>query len=270
MFNVNFGAKAPSLGRKLAVLSALVAIPCFATPIGSLSLANTSNGGVLVSSTGIDFTPPVGLGFGDFSTGSFTNIQYNPTVGTTATLNSTTNPFGQIKDIPIGTGPIVNFIQFYTGTTQPSPAGNGTLQTYPTFTLTSIAPGGTPQGALNNCAGVTDIGVSCSPFLTSFGGTSPFVLTKRLTGIDVTIGFGILGIDATGNVPWVGSFTTQLPLSQFSDPSAVQAYINGGGVINNAYSGTFTANAIPEPATYGLLGSGMLLLGVLRRRASKK
>jgi hypothetical protein len=272
MKNLNFGAKAPSLGRKLAVLSALAAIPCFATPIGNLSLANVTNGGVSVTAGAIDFFPPVNGTFGDFSTSTPTSISYNNGV-TNSVLTPSTNPYGQVKDITVGAGTISNFIQFYTSatTTAPNPPGTGALQQYPVFDLTSIVPGGSNQGALNDCAGVTALGVSCSPFITTGPGTgfvSPFVLTRRVGYVEVDVGFNLLGRDATGETPWSGGFTTQL--TNFATPADVQAAINRGEAVTNSYSGTFTAQVVPEPATYGLMGSSLLLLGFLRRRTNKK
>jgi hypothetical protein len=148
------------------------------------------------------------------------------------------------------------------------------LAAAPRFDLTAVTPGGTAQGALNNCAGVTAIGVSCSPLI---GGTfvSPFVLTNRGAYTDVSLGVSLLGHDSTGTTTqFAGGFTTQV-ISQLIggnqvrlDPDAIQTFINGGGVINNTYSGTFTGSAVvPEPAAIVLLGSGMLLIAVgLRKR----
>jgi len=245
------------------------ALAATATPSGNLSTTNITNGGVSVSATRIDWYPMINAtgvpGSGDFATGGFTNISYNA-----GTVTATTNPYGQIKDIDIGTGPIANFIQFYSGTTLPTPAGTGALQTYPVFDLTGVLAGGSVQGALNNCAGVTAIGVACSP-LVSIGGTSfvsPFILTNRGAYTDVSLGVNLLGRDATGSLAWSGGFTTQVTEQNGVrlTPDAIQSLINGGGTINNTYSGTFSASAVPEPASFALIGSG-LALAYLRRRA---
>jgi len=258
----------------LAIAAALLATQsASAGPVGNLSIGIVPSGGVNVSATRIDFFPnanPIGPGgilgppgAGDFATGSPTNIAYNG-----GTVTSATNPYGQIQDIDVTSGVINNFIQFYVPLTLPVPPNTGALQAYPVFDLLAITPGGSAQGALNNCAGVTAIGVSCSPLI---GGTfvSPFVLTNRGAYTDVSLGVTLNGRDSAGSTVFAGGFTTQVTVQNGLrlDPDAIQTFINGGGVINNTYSGTFTGSAIPEPAAIVLLGSGMLLILVgLRKR----
>jgi len=266
----------PALAFSAALIATQVAS---AGPVGNLSIGIVPSGGVNVSATRIDFFPsanPIGPGgilgapgSGDFATGSPTNISYNGG----STLTSVTNPYGQIQDIDITSGVIANFIQFYVPLTLPTPAGTGALAPSPTFDLTAVTAGGSTQGALNNCAGVTAIGVSCSPLLAG-GFVSPFVLTNRGAYTDVSLGVSLLGRDTTGTTAFAGGFTTQVTTQLIGgvqvrlDPDAIQTFINNGGVINNTYSGTFTGAAVvPEPAAIVLLGSGMLLIAVgLRKR----
>jgi hypothetical protein len=240
-----------------------------ATPVGTVSITNTQNGGVSVSATRIDWFPPSNSsgppGVGDFATGSPTNITYDAGV-----LTAASNPYGQIKDIDAGSGIITNFIQFYVSSLLPSPPGTGALLAYPVFDLIGLTPGGSNQGALDNCAGVTAIGVACSPLVNIGRATfiSPFVLTFRGFYTDVSLGVNLIGRDATGSAPWAGGFTTQVIAQNgvLLTPDAIQTIINSGGVITNTYSGTFTASEVPEPATFGLLGIGMLAVRRVGRR----
>lgn len=256
----------------LAIAAALLATQsASAGPIGNLSIGIVPNGGVNVSATRIDFfpnvNPPSGApGAGDFATGSPTNITYNG-----GTVTSATNPYGQIQDIDITSGPISNFIQFYVPLTLPVTPNTGALLAYPVFDLLAVTPGGSTQGALNNCAGVVAVGVGCSPLITGPGGSfvSPFVLTNRGAYTDVSLGVTLNARDSSGTTTFAGGFTTQVTTQGGIrlDPDAIQTFINGGGIINNTYSGTFTGSAVPEPAAIVLMGSGMLLILVgLRKR----
>ncbi len=252
-----------SLSSSAIAAALLTASIASATPTGEFSIGIVTGGQVTVSATTIDWEPPVGGGFGDFATGNPTNINYNG-----GTITSSTNAFGRILDLTFAPISVPNFIQFYvTGTTVPTPPGNAALQPFPVFDLTAVVPGGSGQGVLNDCAGVTAVGASCSPMI---GGVfvSPFVLTNRPNGVvDVSLSVELLGRDSSGSATWFGGFTTQLTRT---NASMVQGIVNGGGSISNTWSGTFSSGApIPEPGTYILLGSGLFLFGYARRRFSR-
>lgn len=255
----------------IAIALAVVSSVAMATPIGMFSLSSVVNGSVAVSATRIDFYPPMNPtgtpGVGDFSVGGKTNITFSG-----GTLTPTTNSYGQLKDLDVTATPfpVANFIQFYVGTSLPTPPGTGPLAPAPTFDLQSFAPSGSAQGALNNCAGVTGIGVSCSPQVmvgsTSF--MSPFVLTNRGTYTDVSIGLILNGRDSTGSTQWIGGLTTQV--TGFT-PDDIQTLINSGGTLDagTTYSGVFASTIIPEPATVSLIGVGLAAIGFFGRKLRK-
>jgi hypothetical protein len=223
-----------------------------ATPSGSLGFASVPNGTVNLSATRIDFSPPANpssgaAGTGDFATGATTVLSYSGGV-----LTSATNPYGQLRDITLGAGTLTDFIRFYTAPTLPAPPGNGTLQTNPAFDLTALVPGGSAQGALNDCAGVTAVGVSCSPLITAGGGSpfvSPLVLTNRGTFTVVAFGMTLVARDATGSAPAVGGFTTHVFAQGATrlTPAAIQTILNSGGTISSTYSASINVPAAAAP-----------------------
>ena len=251
-----------SLSSSAIAAALLTASIASATPTGEFSIGIVTGGSVNVNATTIDWRPPVGGGFGDFATGEPTTINYDG-----GTITSSTNAFGRILDLAFAPVSVPNFIQFYVGgTTLPTPPGNAVLQPFPVFDLTQVLAGGSAQGVANDCAGVTGVGQSCSPLI---GGVfvSPFVLTNRPNGVvDVSLSVELLGRDSSGSATWFGGFTTQLT---GTNASMVQTVINGGGSINNTWSGTFSAAPVPEPGTYMLLGSGLFLFGYARRRFAR-
>ncbi len=216
----------------------LMTVPIQATPIGSLSLANCSGGGVIVTATTIDWTLPVGGGNGCIQTGVGTNVTYG--------LGSTLGPgvTGSILDLT-GSFPI-NFITFLS-----APGLH--------FDLLQLGP-----STINtNCAALM-IGESCSAVA-----GSPFLLTKN-SATDTTVTLrasGSAGDLISSNSIWSGAFTTQVPMT----PAEIQATIAGGGSVASTYSGDFrvTITGVPEPGTAILMGMGFFLIAVrLVKRAN--
>jgi hypothetical protein len=249
-----------SLGVILVLFAA--AVPAHASPIGLLRL-DSGAGGVNVSLTTIDWTPPVGPPNGAFLVAAGTTLTSaagNPAVGST----------GLILDITTGTIlPLLSFMTF--------PALPGL-----SFDLTQLGPG----SANTNCAGLSMVGQSCSPFL-----GSPFILTLTTTGTGITLSAAGVARDGTlPNSTWMGNYTSQLsvlpglPPGTVVRPVDVQNFFgctaasigpfgctNQQAVISSSYSGEFIASVtpIPEPATVLLVGAPALV-GMLRRRSARR
>jgi hypothetical protein len=243
------------------ILLLFCAVSLAAAPLGNLSTGITPSGGVIGSATTIDWYLPEGGGFGDFTTGS-SNITYSGGV-----VTGGTNPYGRILDLSVLTGgaPVIGFLQFYTpGTHDALVPGSGTLQAFPVWDLMSTGP-----GVATPCNVDPGLNQECSPAVTAppspFPYQSPIILTQRANGTDVSLNLNLLGRDAEGSIAWTGLVTAQVA---GLTPSDIQAAINRGETIN-LQSWSLNANAIPEPATIGFVGSGLVLLGLVARRRKR-
>ncbi len=213
-----------------------------AAVIGQMDLANCSGGGVIVTGTTIDWTQPVGGGTGCIVTGQNTNITYTSgtlgpgATGTILDLNSATTVF-----------PLADFMTFS--------SASGLH-----FDLTSLGPG----PANTTCTASFDPN---APACAVFAG-SPFILQSTATGTSVTLSASGIARDmSTTTSTWVGAYTTQIA---GVTPAQIQSTILRGGSETSTYSGAFviTVNsAVPEPATFGsMLIGGLLLAGASLRR----
>jgi len=228
------------VGVALPILIILSLAPvCSAGVIGTLDLANCAGGGVTVNATTIDWYLPVGPPNGCIQAGGATDVTYSGggpfTAGT-----------GTILDLTFGEGAVPNFLAF---------TGNPNLH----FELLSIGPGVSDT----NCAALTD-GQSCSV------PDSPFVLTLVGTTTTVTLAASGIATDTSAAVSdWSGTFTTQITTLT---PAEIEATILAAGSVSSTYSGAFdiTIVSVPEPASFLLLGGGLIALACLKRRRTRQ
>lgn len=243
-------------GAALCVASASTAN---AAVSGTLNIGGATGEGVRVTLTEIDWTP-LGTGTGSFAVSFGTDL-------TSAVGNPSAGELGTIKDLGPGTpSPLPDFMTF---SNEPGLS----------FSLLGIGPGSNNT----NCAGLVNVGDSCSPFV-----GSPFVLTlsrDALGVVSTNVALGAFGIATDGTVPsgYTGSFTTQIAGKTPAQIQAIFGCFAGATVdqctipdahIDSSYSGSFVAviteghgaGSAPEPATLALLGFGLLGAGVRARR----
>ncbi|MGH9630607.1 MAG: PEP-CTERM sorting domain-containing protein [Bryobacteraceae bacterium] len=228
---------------RLLVAFVLLVGSLSAAPIGTLNITGSVN----VSGTGmdgeLDFLPLDG-GDGTFTVDLFTQSgSFVDVAGTTGTIQDLNN-----TDQPVGTP--FNLENFLTFSADPGMS----------LSLTFIDPGAFTS---TDCFAPVSAGQNCTPpgsqfNLSNVGGPSGTV--------NSVVSFSVAGLasDATGSLPYTGTFSTQftgIPYQNLLNTVAT------GGSVQATYSANFVV--VPEPGTATLfLGSGALLLvgGFLRRR----
>ncbi len=222
----------------LATASLAALIPtASAAVVGHLDTANCAGGGVIVTLTTIDWTLPVGGGFGCIQTGQNTNITY-----TTGTLGPSTP--GQILDLVAGPpATIPDFMTF---------SGNPNLH----FDLTQLGPGVTNT----SCATVLNPNLPACSVVAN----SPFILAPTSTGTSVSLSAMGIARDLSGpNASWSGAFTTQIA---GQTPAQIQSTIVGGGSVSSTHSGDFVVTVVPEPSTLTMLFAGAVAVFLGKRK----
>ena len=223
--------------RKISLLGLIgVGSLLFTSAASATSLINPSEaniaGTVTVTNTSIDFSNLVVTGPNSGSFAGATNVA----------LQNLVSPSGP----QTGAVNVVDFAKF-TG-------GADTVH----FDLQNIFAGvGT-----NAACGSNTVGNVCTPT------GSPFTLIQSAPG-QVSIGLSLSGIAYIGDSASGSSVAPFSFTSQNTMPGTITGIIaaaNGAG-FTNSFSATISAtSAVPEPASYGLLGMGLAAAGMLFRR----
>jgi hypothetical protein len=234
------------------VVLAIVGLAVLPTVGEAAAITGTLNigGSVQVSATTIDWFPLSG-GTGQVTTG-FPGTQYF------ASIFAPSAPDYQAIAIdltPANPPPVPMFLSHFV---TPNPEYNDLSFTLEGIIMPTAPPCPAPPAT-------QPVDVPCS-----FG---VFTL-KQTPGGNVDVSFDIRGsfVDPTfgdlGNLnDATGIYTTQLAQTTIAQ---IIATISAGRTIGAKYSATFTANAVPEPATLLTFGAGTALLAAHRRRRAKK
>jgi hypothetical protein len=216
-----------------------LAAPGAAAVSGTLATTACSGAGVTVTFTLIDWLPSGG-GTGCIDTVAPTNVTYT---GGGPLLPGAT---GAIKDLTLGGGGVTDFMVF---------TGHPNLH----FDVNTIGPG----VANTVCANSFDPN---APVCSVVAG-SPFVLRAGAAGTTVTLAaFGTARDASAITSTWLGTFSVDFA---GETPLQVRDRFVATGSITSGHSGSFVATPIPEPATFALMGAGLLFAGLLGRRLRK-
>jgi len=196
------------------------------------------------------------------SSGPFTNLQNGD-----GTVNGgrLLNLLGAPVTGTLGT-PIVQEATFNVG----NGAGNEI-----SFDLTAIFAGtGTNAACATNVIGAVCTPTG-SPFtLTQNGGNGNGNVCSVACSVSYTLNLGGImytGLSTTGSDTASGIFTAQAS-TPGTLTSVLAAVLSSGGLVDQTFSASFTANAVPEPGTWVMIlsGLGMVALSVRSRYAHKQ
>ena len=202
--------------------------------IGMLNEANCSGGGVIVDATTITWLPAGTVGgTGCIDTGLGTALTYSGGILGPGVA-------GNIADL--SPGGIVDDFMTFSGTTLD-------------FVLDGFTSPATTNGT--NCASTTT-GQTCIAVA-----GSPFLLTNLGSG-DTAVSLTAYGTILDGGTTsyWSGSFTTQLTTT----PGTVETVILAGGSVTSTQSAQFLVSTVPEPASLGLIGAGLIGLAFATKK----
>lgn len=221
------------MGIRSRILTPLTV--CFALALGATGSLHaaaitgtfTINGSVRVSATAFDWAPLAG-GTGTVTIGLLGNSGYFAALAGTATIDDLVSPEATPGN------PVPNFLTGFGG------AFAGFFVDQALFAAPS-APACTLAGIAVNS--------SCT-----LGNST---LTQLSNGVTVSLNFTTIFKDGVNTpTPGTASFTTQLSSPTATVPAILTVLGSPGGFIDSTYSATLTS--IPEPATYALLGLGLL------------
>ncbi len=224
-----------------------VAVPLTCSATSSVSLA--INGVASVGATTIDFgVEPVGAPYA--SPGSYGTFQVGgPPSGVFAANGVVAGEFGMIQSLDSGAFPPSTAFMTFSG---PPPAGAG--GTGLSLFVTGVTPQTLGPGCVNNPFSGGDILLCNSPS----GATATLDLTGTLKGDTTNPG---------GTDNWSGIFN-----ANFAGITVAQLLAPGGLPANSTYAATFTVTtspSVPEPATFLLMGLGLVGAGLVVRRKAR-
>jgi len=246
----------------------LMAAPATAATLTSYGTAilQAGNGSVVVSGNGATSGCVIWYNGGSPPTTCPTTGTGNLTVQAGSTAPFTTGDSGTIDNLNFNTTePLVGFMVINNAPNTP-----GTID----FDLKDIRFNGST--AIGGCTGTAAIspGDTCTP------ANSPFQLTNGLidpaTGMvdTVTVSLTVDAWGYTGNsgtnynaaTLYVGTISSQQAIQNATIQSILSTIQNNGSV-NSSWSATFQpASTVPEPAPFLMMGSALVVIGLVRKR----
>lgn len=224
---------------------------------GTLVISGSVNISTVGGTNGrIDFLPVVTPGSGTAANPGSGAFVVNPAVVQKGDFVALANSIGTIENIESAFAPVnTNLTQFNFVTFSSLPNI--------TFELTRVLGGVDPAAG---CSPPPAAGQTCTPTA-----TSPFNL-QNLTTTSSTASFTVQGLELdtlTGtSTPITGTFAATFDSLNLQQ---LVALANTPAGVSTGFTATFTASAVPEPASILQLGAGALLLGfgaLARRKRS--
>jgi len=260
-----------ALGGFIGAIS-LMATSAMAGPLTSYGTAilQAGNGSVVVSGNGTTGGCIIWYNGGSPPTACPTSGSGNLTVQAGSTLPFTAGDTGTIDNLNFNTTlPLVGFMVINN-----SPNNPNTID----FDLNDIRFNGT--NAVGSCSGPAALspGVSCTP------ANSPFTITNGLADpnngnmvdsatVTLTVdawGYtGSSGMNYNSATLFVGTFSTQQAIQNATIQSILNT-IQSGNSVNASWSATFQpASTAPEPAPFMMMGSALVVIGLVRKSRRK-